>query len=214
MKVVLLGPPGAGKGTQAKLISENYGIPHLSTGDMLREAVKKGTPEGLKAKEYMNAGKLVPDELVLSILKARISGLNSFLLDGFPRTISQAEALEAITPLDAVIDIHVESSVILNRLTGRRTCPRCGAVYHTIYNPPVKKGICDRCGTPLVQREDDREETVRKRIETYRKQTQPLIHHYLRKGLLYRVDGNRDIQDIFQEILGILNRIVSSSRNH
>jgi len=204
MRIVLLGAPGAGKGTQAKFISDKYGVPHLSTGDMLRDAVRRMTPEGIKAEEYMNSGRLVPDDVVLSIVEKRIRESNGFLLDGFPRTIPQAQALEKITPLDAVIDIEVDFNVLLQRLTGRRTCPKCGAVYHILYNPPGKEGICDRCSTSLVQREDDNEVTVKKRIETYREQTQPLIDYYRERGLLYPVDGNRGIQEIFRDIVRLL----------
>ena len=207
MRIVLLGAPGAGKGTQAKFISDKYEIPHLSTGDMLRDAVRQRTPEGIRAEEYMNLGRLVPDDVVLSIVEKRIKGSNGFLLDGFPRTIPQAQALEKITPLDAVIDIEVDFDVLLQRLTGRRTCPKCGAVYHILYNPPKKEGICDRCGTSLIQREDDNEVTVKKRIETYREQTQPLINYYRERGLLYPVDGNRGIQEIFKDIVEILHRV-------
>ena len=207
MRIVLLGAPGAGKGTQAKFISDKYEIPHLSTGDMLRDAVRQRTPEGIRAEEYMNLGRLVPDDVVLSIVEKRIKESNGFLLDGFPRTIPQAQALEKITPLDAVIDIEVDFDVLLQRLTGRRTCPKCGAVYHILYNPPKKEGICDRCGTSLIQREDDNEVTVKKRIETYREQTQPLINYYRERGLLHPVDGNRGIQEIFRDIVEILNRV-------
>lgn len=198
MKLILLGAPGAGKGTQAKWISKEYGLPHISTGDILRQNVKEGTELGKEAKKYMDAGKLVPDELIIGMVKDRLAQddcKNGFILDGFPRTIKQAEELEKITDIDAVLNIYVPFEKLIERITGRRSCPKCGAVYHIKYNPPKKEGICDACGTPLIQRDDDKEETVKKRLETYEEQTAPLIDYYEKKGKLITVEGQEEIED-------------------
>ena len=198
MKLILLGAPGAGKGTQAKWISKEYGLPHISTGDILRQNVKEGTELGKEAKKYMDAGKLVPDELIIGMVKDRLAQddcRNGFILDGFPRTIKQAEELEKITDIDAVLNIYVPFEKLIERITGRRSCPKCGAVYHIKYNPPKKEGICDVCGTPLIQRDDDKEETVKKRLETYEEQTAPLIDYYKKKGKLLTVEGQEEIED-------------------
>ncbi len=207
MKLILLGAPGAGKGTQAKKIVAEFGIPQISTGDILRKAVADGTPLGMEAKKYMEAGQLVPDEVVIGLMKERLQGddcRNGFILDGFPRTVEQAEALERITDIDAVISIDVDMDSLVERITGRRSCSQCGAVYHIKFNPPKKDGVCDACGGPLIQREDDREETVRKRLDTYMKQTSPLIEYYGKKGLLRPVDGNGPIDEIYASIRDIL----------
>uniref|UniRef100_A0A7J2TJK1 Adenylate kinase n=1 Tax=Archaeoglobus fulgidus TaxID=2234 RepID=A0A7J2TJK1_ARCFL len=215
MNLILLGAPGAGKGTQAKIIMEKYGIPQISTGDMLREAVAKGTELGKKAREYMAQGKLVPDEIVIGIVKERLSQKDcekGFILDGFPRTLAQAEALDKIMSemgrkIDAVINVNVPEEEVVRRIVYRRTCRNCGAIYHLIYNPPKKEGICDKCGGELYQREDDKEETVRERYRVYKKNTEPLIEYYRKKGILFDVDGTKDIESVKKEILGILENI-------
>ncbi len=215
MNLILLGAPGAGKGTQAKFIVEKYGIPQISTGDMLREAVAKGTELGKKAKEFMNRGKLVPDDIVIGIVKERLRQKDcerGFILDGFPRTIAQAEALDRIMTemgkkIDAVINISVPEEEIVRRIVNRRICRKCGAIYHLIYDPPKKPGICDKCGGELYQRDDDREEVVRQRFAVYRKSTQPLIDYYRKKGILYEVDGTKDIESVKSDILSILEML-------
>lgn len=205
--IVLLGPPGAGKGTQAVFISQKYSIPHISTGDILRSAASSGTKLGLEAAKYMNAGKLVPDELVIGLMKERLSqtdAKNGYLLDGFPRTLNQAEKLDSITKVTAVIQIDVPDDVLIKRLTGRRTCA-CGAVFHVYANPPKIDGICDTCGGKLFQRSDDSEEVIKKRLETYSLQTRPLIEYYSEKNLLKKVDGTKAIQTIQEDIGRILD---------
>ncbi|MHA1650282.1 MAG: adenylate kinase [Candidatus Helarchaeota archaeon] len=208
MKIILLGAPGAGKGTQSKFITEQYGIPQISTGDILRKAVREGTEIGKMAKSYMDQGKLVPDDVIIEIMKARLNEPDcskGYILDGFPRTLKQAEKLESIAQIDVVINIEVSTESLLERLTGRRSCPKCGAVYHIKFNPPPKDGKC-KCGGELYQRDDDREETVRKRLETYRTQTEPLIEYYSSKNLLKSVDGNKTPTEVFQEIKQILDK--------
>jgi adenylate kinase len=215
MNLILLGAPGAGKGTQAKFIVEKYGIPQISTGDMLREAVANGTELGKKAKEFMSQGKLVPDEIVIGIVKERLRQKDcegGFILDGFPRTIAQAEALDRIMAemgrkIDAVINISVPEEEIVRRIVNRRICRKCGAIYHLIYDPPKRPGICDKCGGELYQRDDDREEVVRQRFAVYRKSTQPLIDYYRKRGVLYEVDGTKDIESVKSEILSILEKL-------
>ncbi len=207
MKISLFGPPGAGKGTQARFIVEEFSIPQISTGDLLRAQVRSGTDLGIKAKEYMDRGALVPDEVVIGMLRERISDNdceNGFILDGFPRSLSQAEALKEIVTLDAVINIKVDEEALIRRITGRRMCPDCGATYHIDFAPPRKEGICDRCSAELYQRDDDREETVRKRIEVYRSQTEPLAEFYREEGILKDIDGNRSIEEISGDIIGFL----------
>lgn len=205
MRLVLLGPPGAGKGTQAKRITEDFHLLHLSAGDLLREAVAKGTPEGKEAEGHMNKGALVPDALILSIIRKKIDHLDSgFILDGFPRTLNQAAELDTFVPLDMVISIEVPFDLLLQRLTGRRSCPACGAVFHVLNNPPAQDDICDDCGSSLIQRADDNEQTVRSRIDTYVSQTQPLIEYYESRNILRHVDGSRDIDSIYREINSIL----------
>jgi len=204
----LLGAPGAGKGTQSKFITEQYGIPQISTGDILRKAVREGTEIGKMAKSYMDQGKLVPDDVIIEIMKARLNEPDcskGYILDGFPRTLKQAEKLESIAQIDVVINIEVSTESLLERLTGRRSCPKCGAVYHIKFNPPPEDGKC-KCGGELYQRDDDREETVRKRLETYRTQTEPLIEYYSSKNLLKSVDGNKTPTEVFQEIKQILDK--------
>jgi len=212
VNIIMLGPPGAGKGTQAKMLVERLGIPQISTGDMLREAVKEGTELGKKAKEFMDAGKLVPDEVVIGIVKERLAQPDcekGFILDGFPRTIPQAEALDKVLEelgkkIDYVINVAVPNEELITRLTGRRTCRQCGAMYHVVFNPPKEEGKCDKCGGELYQRDDDKEETIRQRLEVYEAQTAPLIDYYGKKGVLYNIDGTGSIEEIFQGILKVL----------
>lgn len=208
MRIILLGPPGAGKGTQAKLISEKYSIPHISTGDIFRKNISEKTPLGIKAKDYMDKGKLVPDELTIDLVKDRLThedSKNGFLLDGFPRTVRQAEALEDFlrdngNDIDTALLINVPSEFILERMTGRRVCPSCGASYHIKFNPPKVDGKCDNCGEQIVQRKDDSEDTVKDRIDVYEKQTQPLMDFYASEDQLFVVDGTQSIDQVFTEI--------------
>ncbi|MCA0989423.1 adenylate kinase [Guptibacillus algicola] len=208
MNLVLMGLPGVGKGTQAEKIVEKYGIPHISTGDMFRAAIKEGTPLGKKAKEYMDSGNLVPDEVTIGIVRDRLGKDDcgkGFLLDGFPRTVAQAEALETILSdldrqLDYVVNIAVEEDQLMKRLTGRRVCKNCGATYHAVFNPPKEEGVCDKCGGELYQRDDDKEETVRTRLEVNKQQQQPLLTFYEGKGYLKTIDGNKDINVVFEDI--------------
>lgn len=208
MRIVLLGPPGAGKGTQAAKIVQEYSIPHISTGDIFRKNLKENTPLGIKAKGYMDQGLLVPDELVVDLVKDRLTEKDckdGFMLDGFPRTVFQAEALEAELEkmnirLNAVLNIDVNSEMLFKRLTGRRICKSCGATYHIYFNPSEVEGICDKCGGDLFQRDDDKEETVKKRLEVYEEQTQPLIDYYKNKNVLVNIDGEGDIDKVFGDI--------------
>ena len=212
MKIIMLGAPGAGKGTQAKQIADKYSIPHISTGDIFRANIKNGTELGKKAKQYMDQGALVPDELTCDLVMDRIQQddcKNGFVLDGFPRTIPQAEALDAALEkinekMDYAIDVDVPDENIVNRMSGRRACLNCGATYHLISIPPKVEGICDRCGSEIVLREDDKPETVQKRLKVYHEQTQPLIDYYAKKGILKEVDGTMDMNDVFAAIVKIL----------
>jgi len=212
MDLIFLGPPGAGKGTQAKMLVERYGIPQVSTGDILRAAVAEGTELGKKAKEYMEAGKLVPDEVVIGIIEERLKQSDcekGFILDGFPRTVPQAEALDKVLEkmgrkIDHVLTLDVPEEELIRRLTGRRTCKKCGAMYHIIFNPPKAEGVCDKCGGELYQRPDDNEETVRSRLSVYEQQTSPLIDFYEKKGLVRKIDGRGEIKEIFDQIVKIL----------
>jgi adenylate kinase len=209
MRLMLLGPPGAGKGTQAESISKKFNIPHISTGDIFRQNIKNGTELGQKAQEFMNKGLLVPDELVVDLVKDRLSQedcQNGFLLDGFPRTIPQADALDRELNnmginLDHVINIQVDREILIERAVGRRVCKQCGAAYHIKFNPPKAEGICDKCGGELEQRKDDLEATVAKRIEVYLEQTEPLIAYYSRKGIIQNIDGTQEIKTVFNSIL-------------
>lgn len=202
MKLAIFGPPGGGKGTQAKIIAEKLGLKHISTGDILREEVREGTELGEEAKGYMERGELVPDELILRILKKALEDAREgFILDGFPRTLKQAEALEGITKLDEVINIVVPDGEIIKRITGRLVCPGCGATYHEVNNPPKVPGRCDRCGAELIKRSDDREETVRKRLQAYHKQSEPVLEYYRKKGIVTDFDGVGDIEEISERIL-------------
>lgn len=213
MKIIMLGAPGAGKGTQAKMIAKEYGIPHISTGDIFRANIKEGTELGKEAKKYMDAGQLVPDELTVKILLDRVAKddcQNGYVLDGFPRTIPQAEVLdEALTKLgdkiDYAIDVDVPDENIVKRMGGRRACVTCGATYHIEHVPPKKEGICDTCGSELILRDDDKPETVSNRLKVYHDQTQPLIDFYTKKGVLKSVDGTVDMMDVFASIKAILN---------
>lgn len=200
MRLVLLGPPGAGKGTQAEKISAYFGIPQISTGDIFRHNVAQGTDLGKKAKGYMESGQLVPDDVVIKMVEKRLKQSDAkkgFILDGFPRTIPQADALLKMTKIDAVLSYFLEPEELIKRNTGRRVCPKDDTVYHVLTNPPKKEGICDRCGTPLEVRADDREDVVRKRIETYEKQTAPLIKYYRDRGMLREVYASGLIEEIF-----------------
>ena len=212
MKIIMLGAPGAGKGTQAKQIADKYSIPHISTGDIFRANIKNGTELGKKAKQYMDQGALVPDELTCDLVMDRIQQddcKNGFVLDGFPRTIPQAEALDAALEkinekMDYAIDVDVPDENIVNRMSGRRACLNCGATYHLISIPPKVEGICDRCGSEIVLREDDKPETVQKRLKVYHEQTQPLIDYYKNQGILRSVDGTQPMDEVFKAIVTIL----------
>ncbi|WP_347861709.1 adenylate kinase [Salimicrobium sp. PL1-032A] len=215
MNLILMGLPGAGKGTQAEKIVEKYDIPHISTGDMFRSAIKEGTELGNEAKSYMDEGALVPDEVTIGIVRERLSKPDcekGFLLDGFPRTLEQAEALENLlgdleTSLDHVLHINVPQNKLVDRLTGRRVCPECGATYHVQFNPPQTPGKCDLDGASLIQREDDQPETVKNRLEVNLEQAQPLLDFYNEKGYLVTVEGDRDIHDVFTDIDQLLQRL-------
>ena len=212
MKIVFMGPPGAGKGTQAEKIIENYQIPHISTGDMFRKAIKDQTELGMEAKRYMDQGALVPDQVTIGIVKDRLSESDcksGFLLDGFPRTVDQAKALDEIltsldSKIDYVINIDVDLDILKERLTGRRICRSCGATYHMIFNPPAVAGTCDKCGGELYQRKDDNEETVGNRLDVYVSQTKPLLDYYSLAGNLVNINGQQSIDLVFAEIQDVL----------
>ena len=212
MKIVMLGAPGAGKGTQAEMLAEKYGIPHISTGDIFRMNIKNGTELGKEAKTYMDQGLLVPDELTVRILLDRVAKdycKNGYLFDGFPRNIPQANVLEeALSKLgdkiDYAINVEVPDDNIIRRMSGRRACLACGATYHIEHVPPKKEGICDKCGEELVLRDDDRPETVGNRLQVYKDQTQPLIEFYEKKGVLHNVDGTKNMNEVFEAIVTIL----------
>ena len=212
MKIIMLGAPGAGKGTQAKKIAERYGLPHVSTGDIFRANIKNGTELGMEAKKYMDQGMLVPDELTVKILLDRVAQedcKNGYILDGFPRTIPQAEVLDkALTELgdkiDYAVNVHVPDENIVHRMSGRRACVSCGGTYHVVYAPTKKEGICDACGGELILRDDDKPETVQKRLAVYHEQTQPLIDFYQNKGILVEVDGTKEMAEVFEAIVAIL----------
>lgn len=213
MRLVLLGPPGAGKGTQAQMLREKLGIPHISTGDMFREAVGQGTPLGKEAQKYMESGQLVPDEVTIGIVKERLSqpDATGFLLDGFPRTVPQAESLDAVLaasgrPVDAVLSLRVPREVLMVRLTGRRVCSVCKANYHILNQPPREPGKCDLCGGELVQRADDTEETVSKRLEVYDQQTSALVDYYQQRGLVREINGHQEPGKVFADIGRALGR--------
>ncbi|MGN1385355.1 MAG: adenylate kinase [Bacillus sp. (in: firmicutes)] len=212
MNLVLMGLPGAGKGTQAEKIVEKYDIPHISTGDMFRAAIKEGTELGLQAKSFMDKGALVPDEVTIGIVKDRLSKddcKKGFLLDGFPRTVAQASALDEMLselnrPIDYVINVDVDKDILMERLTGRRICKECGATYHLVFNPPAQEGVCTRCGGELYQRADDNAETVQNRLEVNLAQTKPLLSFYEDKGTLRNINGQQDINVVFEDIEKLL----------
>ncbi len=212
MKIILMGPPGAGKGTQAEVLVQKLSIPHISTGDMFRAAIKNQTALGVKAKEYMDAGGLVPDEVTIGIVEERLSQpdcLAGFLLDEFPRTVTQADALAKILhqlglKLDGVVNIEVDQEKLIARLTGRRVCRQCGATYHVLFNPPTQEGVCDKCGGELYQRSDDSEATARNRLAVYNQQTEPLIAYYRTEGLLVEINGDQPIEQVLDDILASL----------
>lgn len=212
MNLVLMGLPGAGKGTQAEKIVEKYNIPHISTGDMFRAAIKNGTELGLQAKSFMDKGALVPDEVTIGIVKERLSKddcKEGFLLDGFPRTVAQASALEDILselnrPIDYVINVDVDKDILMERLTGRRICKDCGATYHLVFNPPAQEGVCTRCGGELYQRADDNADTVQNRLEVNLAQTKPLLSFYEDKGTLRNINGQQDINVVFEDVEKLL----------
>ncbi len=216
MNIILFGPPGAGKGTQAKKLVDLYGIPQISTGDILRANVSEGTKLGFAAKAYMDKGELVPDEVLIGIIKNRLKEPDckrGFILDGYPRTVSQADALEVILdeidkPLDIVLNLEVPHKKLIERISGRLICRNCGASYHRIFNQPKKEGICDICGDEIYQRSDDKEESVQNRLNVYKMQTQPLIDYYLKKGVLVTLEGNKDIDDVSEDIRAVLAKFV------
>ncbi|MEJ7553474.1 MAG: adenylate kinase [Aquificaceae bacterium] len=209
MIVVFLGPPGSGKGTQAKKLSQELGLMHISTGDLLREAVKNQTPLGLKAKEYMDRGELVPDNLMIALIEEVMPKEGGFILDGFPRTVPQALALEEMLrsykrDVDKVFLFDLSEEVVVERLSGRLTCSQCGAVYHRKYNPPKQEGVCDLCGGKLIQREDDKEEVVRRRYRVYKEQTSPLVEFYQKRNKLIILDASQNIQEVNKRLLEVL----------
>ena len=208
MNIILLGAPGAGKGTQAEVISEHLSIPQISTGNIIREALKSGTELGKKVQSYMDAGQLVPDDVVIDIIKDRLAAgdcPNGFILDGFPRTIAQAEALDSMkVNIDKVIDIEVADEKIIERMSGRRVCPQCGASYHLVYKKPVKDGICNTCAGALVQRKDDHPDVVTERLKVYHEQTEPLKSYYEKQGKLYVVEGQEEVADTSRLTLAVL----------
>lgn len=214
MQIILVGLPGAGKGTQAERIKETYQIPHISTGDMFRAAIAAGTDFGSQLKSYLDAGKLVPDDVTIGVVRDRLSNAdaaNGFMLDGFPRTLNQAEGLDLMLrdiqrEIDAVLYIHVPQEVLLTRLTGRRICKSCGSTYHVVFAPPITEGVCDKCGGELYQRSDDTESAVATRLEQYA-QTAPLIDYYRERGLLRQVDGEQSIDEVWAQVQDILQQV-------
>ncbi len=214
MRLILLGPPGAGKGTQAANIVDKYKIPHISTGDIFRKNIKEGTELGKKAKEYIDGGQLVPDSLTIALVEDRLKqddATDGFLLDGFPRNIAQAEALDTVLEnmdqkLSSVINISVDPSILVERAVGRRICKNCGATYHIAFNPSKEEGVCDKCSGDLYQRSDDNEETVGSRIKVYSDETAPLIDYYTKQGVIINVDGQKDIKLVFEDIASALGR--------
>lgn len=211
LKLIIFGPPSAGKGTQAQRLSKKYGIPQVSTGDLLREAVAKQTPLGVKIKSYLDTGKLGPDDLIVQLIKDRVSqpdSANGYLLDGFPRTIGQSTELDKMTEIDLVLNIAVDLEMLVERAVGRRICTKCAAVYHVKFNQPKADGVCDNCGTILIQRDDDKEATVRNRLNVYKDQTAPLIEHFKTKGNLVDIDGSKGIEDVFRQMTAAIDRLL------
>jgi adenylate kinase len=207
MRLVFIGPPGVGKGTYAAAVSQRFGIPHISTGDMIREEIKRGSELGRKLKEYVERGLLVPDEIVTEMVRERLSREDckrGFILDGYPRTLKQAEELDRITAIDLVLNFVAPDEVIIDRISGRRICRVCGAIYHVKYMPPKVPGVCDRCGGPLYQREDDKPEVVARRLEVYRQQFAPIIEYYRRKGVLVDVDASEQAEVVVPRVLKLL----------
>lgn len=203
LKLIIFGPPSAGKGTQAQRLSKEYGLPQVSTGDLLREAVAKKTPLGVKIKSYLDTGKLGPDDLIVQLIKERVSKpdcAKGYLLDGFPRTMGQAKELDKMTDIDLVLNIVVDHESLVERAVGRRICMKCNAVYNVSSNPPEKEGVCDKCGSELIQRDDDKEATVRNRLRVYQEQTAPLIEHFRRKGNIVDIDGSKGIDGVYAQM--------------
>jgi len=210
MKLVIFGPPSAGKGTQAQKLAKRYGIPQVATGDLLREHVAKRTPLGLKVKAYLDSGRLGPDDLIVQMIVERVSKpdcVNGYLLDGFPRTLGQAGELEKMTEVDLVLNIVVDHEALVERAVGRRVCPKCAAVYHVKFNPPNVEGACDKCGSALIQRDDDKEATVRNRLKVYQEQTAPLVEHFKEKGVLVDIDGSKGIEGVFSQMTGAIDQL-------
>ena len=208
MTLGIFGPPSAGKGTQAQKLSQKYGIPQVSTGDLLRKAVAEKTPLGVKVKSYLDQGRLGPDDLIVKLIQERVSKPDckkGYLLDGFPRTTGQAKELDKMSEVDVVLNIVVDFDVLVERAVGRRSCPKCGAVYHIEFNPPANKDTCDKCGSRLVQRDDDKEETVRNRLKVYQEQTAPLVEHYRKKGKIADIDGSKGIDAVFEQMVKVVD---------
>ena len=208
----MLGAPGSGKGTQAKFITKEYDLPQISTGDLLRDAVKRETALGIKAKEFLNTGTLVPDEIVLELLKERLLNddcSNGFILDGYPRNLTQAKQLANITDIDLVVNIDVDYGLLVTRITGRRTCKKCGAIFHLEFNPPAQEEVCDKCSSELYQRADDNEEIVKKRLETYENQTKPLIEHYTNQDILKTLVSDGTIDEMRLKVAKLLEVVFS-----
>lgn len=207
---MIFGPPSAGKGTQAQKLSKQYSVPQVATGDLLRKAVADMTPLGLKIKSYLDQGKLGPDEVIVQLIKERVAKpdcKNGFLLDGFPRSMGQAKELERMTDIDLVLSIVVDFEALVERAVGRRTCPKCSAVYHIKFNPPMNEGICEKCGSKLIQRDDDKEDTVRNRLRVYQEQTAPLIEYYRKKGKLVDIDGSGGIDAVYSQMVKAISHM-------
>ena len=212
LKLIIFGPPSAGKGTQAQRLSKKYGIPQIATGDLLREAVAKKTPLGVKIKSYLDSGRLGPDDLIVQLISERVSKpdcADGYILDGFPRTMGQAEELDKMTKVDIVLNIVVDFEMLVERAIGRRICKQCAAVYHVKFNPPEKEGVCDKCGAELIQRDDDKEDTVRNRLRIYMEQTAPLVDHFKKQGILVDIDGSRGIDGVFDQMVDAIEKVRS-----